>query len=339
MAADKPAFFSRIAPALTLVVLAPMIAEVLPGATRMSSIFVLPIEMAVWGIGALLIREAVRRRRLGWRSLVLLGVALAIAEECLIQQTSFAPLVIQIVKGAPYARAFGVNWLYLLWALAYESVLVVVVPVTLTELIFRRRRAEGWVSTGGLIACMPIFAFGCFLAWFSWTQIARTKVFHLAPYTPPPLLVAIAAGALLLCVMLALGPFRRVLAAPSRPLKPPPAMLAGLAALVPAALWYGLVLLAFRLRPEIPPTWAALAGVALIAIALAVFPRWGAHPGWRDGHRYAVVFGAMLGSMAAGQVGFIGAIPLDLYGKLALDGLAVILMLRLGLRLRQPAAD
>ena len=58
--------WKRILPALTLVVMAPLVAEVLPGATRFSSLFVLPIEMCVWGGGALMIRYAVRRWRLGW---------------------------------------------------------------------------------------------------------------------------------------------------------------------------------------------------------------------------------------------------------------------------------
>ncbi len=48
--------FNRVAPALLLALLAPLFAEVLPGATRFSSVFVFPIEMAVWGGGAVLAR-------------------------------------------------------------------------------------------------------------------------------------------------------------------------------------------------------------------------------------------------------------------------------------------
>ena len=326
--------FARAAPALTLVVLAPLIAEVLPGATRMSAIFVFPIEMAVWGIGALLIRAVVRNYRLGWRNMLLLAIALAIAEECLIQQTSLAPLVISLSKAGPYARAFGVNWIYLLWALVYESVLVVMVPVALTELIFRSRRQETWVSRAGLAAALPLFAVGCFFAWFSWTQIARTKVFHLPAFTPPPEAVAIAAGAILLLFLLALGPLRRALAKPSSQLGTPPPWLLGAAAFVPSVLWYGLILLAFNIRPDFPPLVAAAAGIAVVAALLATFPRWAADPRFGDGHAYAIVFAILLGTMGVGQIGFIGATPLDLYGKLVLDGLAVLLMLRLGFALR-----
>jgi len=70
--------------------------------------------------------------------------------ECLIQQTSLAPLVVQL-KGVVYARAFGVNYVYLLWALVYETVFVVFVPVYLVELIYPNQNKELWVNNLGLL--------------------------------------------------------------------------------------------------------------------------------------------------------------------------------------------
>jgi hypothetical protein len=68
---------ARFAPAFTLVVLAPLIAEYLPGATRTSSLVVFPLEMAIWGGGALLIRAAVRHFGLGaWSDSHRMGLAL-----------------------------------------------------------------------------------------------------------------------------------------------------------------------------------------------------------------------------------------------------------------------
>ena len=78
--------------ALALVVLAPLIGEVLSGATRISFVFVFVPEMMVWGCGTLIIRELVRRWNGGWNSILLLGLGLSIAEEFVIQQTSLAPL-------------------------------------------------------------------------------------------------------------------------------------------------------------------------------------------------------------------------------------------------------
>ena len=65
---DKKGAF---APAITLMLMAPLLTEILPGATRFSALFVLPIEMTVWGGGALLIRYAVRRWKLEWLSMLL----------------------------------------------------------------------------------------------------------------------------------------------------------------------------------------------------------------------------------------------------------------------------
>jgi hypothetical protein len=97
----------RIGPIIALLLLAPVISEVLYGATRLSVIFVLIPEILTWGCAALLIREWVHRWHKGWQGLLLLGIALAIAEEWIIQQTSIAPLV-GLAKQA-YGRVWGVN--------------------------------------------------------------------------------------------------------------------------------------------------------------------------------------------------------------------------------------
>lgn len=331
----RPGFWRRVAPACTLVMLAPMIAEVLPGATRLSAIFVLPVEMGFWGCGALLIRGAVRRWQLGWRNMLLLAFALALAEELLVQQTSLAPLVIQIVKGPPYARAFGVNWIYLLWALGYESVLVVFLPVALTELIFPARRDSSWLSKAGLAVAVLCFAVASFFAWFSWTQFARVKIFHLPPYTPPREALAIGAAVIVALVAAALGPARHLLARPSQPLPPPSPWAIGVIGVVIAILWYGLVLLAFGIRPDFPVTIATAMGVMIALLGLLLFPRWSADRGWNHTYRFATVAGVMLGSMGVGFVGFIGASPFDLYGKAVLNAVAVVLLIVLASRLKR----
>jgi hypothetical protein len=325
--------WKRVLPALTLVLIAPLTAEVLPGATRLSSLFVLPVEMCVWGGGALMIRYAVRRWHLGWANMLALALALAIAEECLIQQTSLAPMVLRL-KGETYARALGVNYVYLLWALVYEAVFVVILPVHLVELIFASRREELWVGKAGLVATAVLFLLGCFLAWYSWTQIARPSVFHVPAYTPPPGAVLTAAAAIGALVFLALGPYRHALSRESAPLRPPPPWLLGTAGALWAVLWYGLVLLGFGIAPSFPPAVAIGAGLLLVAAILCLLPRWAADPRWHRGHEFGVIFGTMLGSMLAGFVGFIGSAPADLYFKVLVNVLAVVLLTALGLRRR-----
>jgi len=331
--ADKRGFLARVAPALLLAFLAPLLAEVLPGATRLRALFIFPIEMCVWGIGAVLIREIVRRRGLGWPSLLLLGLILALAEECLIQQTSLAPLVIQI-KGEVYARAFGVNYVYLLWALAYEAVYVVLLPVLLAELLFPARRHEGWLSRGGLIVSLVLFAIGCALAWFSWTRMARVHVFHQPIYDPPLLALALALAAMALLAWLALGPARKWRA---RALPVPPLGLLAFLGGLWAVLWYTLCLLAFGIAPRFPPATAVGGGLLVSLVALALLPRFAAHPGWGDRQRHALLLGTMTGSMGVSFIGFLHSIDVDFWFKVAVDLAALAWLVWLGVRLRRPA--
>lgn len=81
---------------------------------------------------------------MGWNSLLLMGLALPIAEEFLIQQTSIAPLP-WLASGPIYSRAWGVNWLDFLFMLGWQSVSVVLVPIQLIELILPERRTEPWL--------------------------------------------------------------------------------------------------------------------------------------------------------------------------------------------------
>jgi hypothetical protein len=76
-------------------------------------------------------------------------------------------------------------------------------------------------------------------------------------------------------------------------------------------------------------------GLAAAVVIVCCLPGWAAHPRWHRKHSFGLVFGTMLGSMAAGFIGFLGATPADLYFKLLADFLAVVLMLALGSNLRR----
>ena len=188
-AAANRGFFARIAPALLMMVLPPIFTEWLLGGTRLSAILGFPaiivMEIIVWGGGALMLRALARKLGLGWGSLILFGLAIAMAEEFVIQQTSFAPLVIKL-KGIEWARAGGINYVYALWALAYEAVWVVLMPTLVAEMIFPDRRNETWLSPVGLIIVGILFPIGSVMAWFGWTHIARVQTFHLPIYNPSP---------------------------------------------------------------------------------------------------------------------------------------------------------
>jgi hypothetical protein len=309
------------APIWTLLVLAPFIAEVLSGSTRVSILFVFIPEVMVWGVGALFCRELVRRWRAGGVSLLLLGFALSIAEEFIIQQTSLAPL--PFTGSHPgYGRMWGVNLVYFLFMLGYESVWVVMVPVQLTELFFPQEAKQPWLKKRGAILGGIIFLLGSRIAWYGWTQQARPRL-HAAPYHPPAEMIAL--GFLAIALLVVLAYLIRGVGQPSPDdrRKTVPAWLAGLTAFVMGAAWFELIGQSFVARP-VQPFWIALfAGVAWAGLTFTLFVWWSSRPAWKEAHRFAAAFGATLACMAMPYLGVASWPTIDLAGKSFFDILAL----------------
>jgi hypothetical protein len=311
----------------TLLVLAPVIAEVLSGATRLSILFVLIPEIMVWGGGALLARELVRRWHAGATSLLFLGLALSMAEEFIIQQTSIAPLPF-LGANVSFGRYAGVNWLYLLFMLGFESVWVVLVPVQVTELIFPDRREQPWLRTGGLIATCIAFPIGSFFAWYGWTQQARPRL-NAAPYHPPAtlILIGLAAIASLIFVAWLLRGYGHSGQIASR--QPASPWLLGMKSFIFAAAWFELIGLVFVPHPGLA-VWVPLAAGSIWALISFILVRyWSAAHGWRDIHRYALSFGAILGCMVMSDISAAGWTRIDLIGKFIFQISAFVALLLL----------
>ena len=323
---EKKSWFYRALPAITLMLLAPLVAEILPGATRFSSAFVYPIEVLIWGGGAVMARFLVRKYRLGWFNLLLLGVALGLAEECLIQQTSLVPLFIKI-KGVEYARAWDVNYLYLVWALIYEAAFVVLLPVTLCELIFPDRKNNGWLSGWGIGIICVLFLPASHIAWFGW-NVAVRKAMHLAPYSVPPVQLIVSAVAILVLIVLAVGPFRRALAGTAKPMTPPHPLIVAMAGILFSVVLFGITVMAFGIAPDISPAIPVAVALVLALVALVTVPGWMAHAKWGKWHDVALTYGAFVGNCGVMFLGFINpqTAPIDLWGKTALDAIAALML-------------
>jgi hypothetical protein len=285
------------APIWTLLLLAPFIAEVLSGSTRTSILFVYIPEVMVWGVGALFCRELARRWRAGGTSLLLLGLALSVAEEFIIQQTSIAPLPFP-GSHAEYGRVWGVNLVYLLFMLGFESVWVVVIPVQVTELFFPQKAREPWLRRRGAIACCIFFLLGARLAWYGWTQQARPRL-NAAPYHPPLHLLTFGFAAIAILVFLAylVRDFGRPRSVDRRRIAP--AWLAGVAAFVFGAAWFILITQIFIPKPVQPSRIAIIAGITWAVAAFALFAWWSSRPAWSNTHRLAAAFGTTLAGMAS----------------------------------------
>jgi hypothetical protein len=311
----------------TLLVLAPVIAEVLSGATRLSILFVLIPEIMVWGGGALLARELVRRWRAGATSLLCLGLALSVAEEFIIQQTSIAPLPF-LGANASFGRYAGINWLYLLFMLGFESVWVVLIPVQVTELIFPNYRERPWLRTRGLIATCIAFIVGSRIAWYGWTQQARPRL-HAASYHPPITLILIglaSIAALIFAAYLLRGYSNSGQIASRRPASP---WLLGIKAFIFAAAWFELIGLIFVPHPGLAVSIPLTAGLIWALLSFILVRYWSAASGWRDIHRFALSFGTILGCMVMSDVSAAGWTRVDLIGKFVFQISAFIALLPL----------
>ncbi|HEY2857657.1 MAG TPA: hypothetical protein VGJ21_04525 [Terracidiphilus sp.] len=330
---NKPRFRG---PIWTLLFLAPVIAEVLSGSTRTSILFVLIPEVMVWGVGALICRELVRRWRAGGTSLLLLGLALSIAEEFIIQQTSIAPLPFPGAH-ADYGRMWGINLVYLLFMLGFESVWVVVVPVQVTELLFPARREQPWLRRWGWITCALAFLAGSRIAWYGWVKQARPRL-GAAPYTPPATMIL--GGLAAIAILILLAYLMRNIGRPVAAGRTAPAWLAGpvaLVALVMGVGWFNLIGQIFVPHPVTTPGKALALGVLWAVVAFLLFTWWTTRRAWTDLHAFCACWGATLACQATPYLTVATWPRIDIIGKAIFDVAALVLFLLLGARvLRRP---
>ena len=257
----------------------------------------------------------------------------------MIQQTSLAPLV-GVDPAHVYGRVLGVNWVYLLWALVYESVWAVVLPIQLTELISSAQRDEPWLGRRGLVLAAVVFVLASVVAWYSWTQVFVPQYFPESAYHVPwtPIIIAWAAIVALSAAVLGLPQWPRAEPATARPAPQP--WLVGLVAFAMGLPWFLLVLLAYGAVPTLPVALPIGAGLTLLCASFALIGRWASSPSWHDTHRLALVFGTLTSSMLAGFVVLhVGrALLIDILGKLILNVIAIMLLIRLSRKpqYRQP---
>jgi len=318
----------RQAPVLTLVLLPALLIEVLYGSTPLERLYLVVPEVLVYGCGALLIRTVVRMRGLDWISILVLGIAFAVAEECVILQTSLSPFFF-----GGYGRVFGVNTIYLLASLGYESVWAIMLPILLTEIIFPAGREQPWIGGRGLVIAAVLFVAGSLMAWYSWTQFGIQHFSHGQSYNAPAL--AVMTAVLVIGVLVALGMLPRAPRPAARrrrrALRP---WLMGLAAFWLALPWFGLTIVAYA-APPMSPLITIAAGISWAAGATLVVGHWTTGSDFGDRHRLALIIGALTASWLEGFIIVSSAGAVDAIGKLVLDLLAIALLVVLARQVKR----
>jgi hypothetical protein len=317
--------WSGLVPALVLLMLAPAVAEVaevLFGATPVSNLGALLPDVAVYGCGALLIREAVRRRGLGWASILALGVAFGIVEEGLALGSLFNPNLFN--TGDLGGRALGVNWVWAQLTLGYHAVWSISIPILLAELLFPARRAEPWLGWKGLVAAGYFYVLGI-LAFAAMFRLVVAPGF-VAPTVPFAVAVLAVVG------LVALALHRRsgfVVAERHEPVGgvPSPWLIAFLA-LVAASAWFVPLLdLPDSLRSGAWVLVLMLLAIAPVAVVVALIGRWSRPDrGWTDLHRLALVIGVLPARLLYGFFYVTAGSPVDRAGQAIASAAAVALL-------------
>jgi hypothetical protein len=320
-----------------LIFLSPVITELLAGTVRLSNIWLLVPEMAVYGFAALLIREVVRGKGRGWGTILLLGIAFAIAEECVILQTSLTPQFFPPAFDKSFGWAYGVQWIYLLAIVWYESVYAVVLPIYLTEMLFPSKREALWLGRRELVISGIILVLASVGVWQLWSHGGLPK-YGPSTYQVPPLYIV---AALLVIAALVTGTLAFRLSSKNsekNSRRAPAPWLVGFLSFGFGVVWFFMIGLAF-----IPPaTFKDISAIVPIVIGLfwiglgLSIVWWISSAGnWQDRHRLALIFVASLGCMVGGTLEVLADAPIDIIGKYGFDLIAVGLFIWLTIRVRK----
>lgn len=142
-------------PALILFLLSPAIGELLSGSApplEFFSPFGFTILTALYGSGAVIIRELKVRWRKDVGSVLLLGAAYGILEEGLMVCSFFNPGWVDLGSLATYGRWLDVNWVWAVMLTIYHAIFSITIPIVLVELAYPERRNERWLGSRKLTA-------------------------------------------------------------------------------------------------------------------------------------------------------------------------------------------
>ncbi len=133
-------------PLATVLVVAPFVGEVLSTATSVFVfLVVLPFHAALYGSGALLVREGVRRWRLGLAGLIALGAAYGILEEAEFVRSWFN--VSYLPSEGDYSRVWDTSLLQAVHLTSFHAAVSIGCAIAITELLHPGHRDRPWAST------------------------------------------------------------------------------------------------------------------------------------------------------------------------------------------------
>ena len=268
-----------VLPAIGLFFLAPLIAEFLLGDLPINMLPVILVLAPMYGGGALLIREVVRRTGRGWPSMVVLALAYGIVEEAYTTQSLFNPnylkLNLHLLQPA-YIPALGIGAWWTIFVLTLHTAWSISTSIALVEASVPDRAEVPWLGRIGLSVTALLFALGVFVT-------TRYQLKQDAFRASSAQLITAGVICVALVVVAFLLPQRSAVKTAGR--NPNPWIAAGVALVAGSA-----VLLT-------PSTWNWGAAAAILALDVATAAAvlvWSRRAGWDMRHKLALASGAAL---------------------------------------------
>ena len=271
----------RALPALGLFLLAPLVAEFLLGDVPIDMPQTLLILAPMYGGGALIIREVVRRTGRGWVSIFVLATAYGLLEEAFMTESLFNPnylgLNLRLLEPA-YVPVLGIGLWWTVLVLTMHAVWSISVSIALAEGLAPRHAAEPWLGNVGLVLTALLFALAAVV---SGVDAVRSDAGHFVASTAQFAWSGVLCAALIAAALLLPRP-----SASRRPGWVPSPWLAGLAALAAGS---------FLLL--VPGAWGRRAVAVYLALDVLVITGvglWSCRADWGARHRLALAGGAAL---------------------------------------------
>jgi hypothetical protein len=269
----------RVAPAVALFFVAPLVAEFLLGDLPIKLLGALVVMAPMYGGGALLIREVVRRTGRGWPSIFVLAFAYALFEEAFTTQTLFNPNYLHLnlhLLDHAYIATLGISVWWTIFVLTLHTVWSISVSIGLVEALVPDRATTLWVGRPGVAVTAVLFILGA-----AASTALEVRQDHYVASTAQFVWAGI------VCAAAVVGAFKlpKRSAGPATGWVPSP-WLVGAGALAAGSV--------FMVVPNAWNWWAVAIYLALdlavIAAVLVLSPR----KGWGGMHRLALAGGAAL---------------------------------------------
>ncbi|PFB06962.1 hypothetical protein CN383_00440 [Priestia megaterium] len=291
----RDTYMRRLVPVFILLLLAPALGELLlgdiPFSFQLIPIFLL--DMALYGAGAILIRETVRRRDLGWTGILLLGTAYGLAEEGLATQSLFNPHFPGVELGT-YGSLFGVNWVWSLYVLGLHIIWSISIPILLTELLFFNQRKDTWLRLPGMCITGFIYIFSLVIVAIMYVNLTNFSASLMLICCTLLLII----GIILLTLRLHVLPADTLLNRNIRGV--PSKWTIGIISFFAGAIFFGV----HEIFPSvfmIPASVPVLIDLVLFVVVILLSRCWlSQHNQWKDSHSLAFVSGSILNTLLFG---------------------------------------